>query len=323
MCRSGDKGHLFTPMYRETRGRIRSTGLEMSYILPPSGYCAFTRNGYQHHNHSGVTILPKHNQKVTVGVPDPCESAYRVDHDEVTDSGSLIGAGVLPFTVHPETGVIYFLLGKEHFVPGWRGSNCWSAFEGGVKAVDENVFCTAAREYMEESLGVLHPTCSKEDIERLAKQMQEGEDYALRVTLCIAGEMPRVPRFHVTFVRYFEWVDNITETFRRQRLHLIKLSKSFADADRESCSASLSEEDRTHAAIVTRGVGDGQRLEVAVDFLEKSDVRLFSAAEMADVVLSGSPKEYMFRSCFVRTMGVVLQEFNRRLSFSSTSCGNG
>ena len=263
-------------------------------------------------------MLPKHSQRVTLEIPEAWESAYRIDDDELTGSGSLLGAGVLPFTVHPQTGVIYFLLGKEHFVAGWRGSNCWSAFEGGVKSADADVFHTASREYLEESLGVLHETCTKEDIRALAHRLREEEDYALRVTLCILSEDgKRQPRFHVTFVRYFEWRDDLAQTFRHRRFRLIDLSKRLLAADPEEQGhivSDLPEGERDHAAIVSRG-GETETMEVAGDFLEKAEVRLFSATEMADVVLRRNPRQDMFRSCFVRTMGVVLQEFGRRLSF--------
>lgn len=271
---------------------------------------------------SDAVMLPKHSQRVTLEIPEAWESAYRIDDDELTSTGSLLGAGVLPFTVHPETGVVYFLLGKEHFVAGWRGSNCWSAFEGGVKSADTDVFHTASREYLEESLGVLHATCTKKDIRNFAHQLREEEDYALRVTLCILSEdNKRPPRFHVTFVRYFEWREELAQTFRHRRYRLIDLSRRLGTAaDREGQQrvvSDLSEGERDHAAIVTRG--EGETLEVAGDFLEKAEVRLFSANEMADVILHRNIRQDMFRSCFVRTMGVVLQEFGRRLSFKGMS----
>ena len=263
-------------------------------------------------------MLPKHSPEVTLEVPEPFESAYRIDNNELTDMGSLLGAGVLPFTVNPQTGVIYFLLGKEHYVAGWRGSNSWSAFEGGVKSTDVDVFHTAAREYMEESLGVLQSACNKDAIESLAHKMREEEDYALRVTLCIlSGENNKRSRFHVTFVRYFEWCPDIAHAFRQRRFKLIELSKKFnaTSSDQEQQREivdNLPEQEQDHAAIVARV---GGVLEVAADFLEKADVKLFSAEEMADMVLRRNQKQDVFRSCFVRTMGVVLQEFNRRLSF--------
>lgn len=61
---------------------------------------------------------------------------------DITESGLLLGAGVLPFTFSPE-GELFFLL-----VPGWRGSETWSPFERGVKYCDnKDVLRTASREY--------------------------------------------------------------------------------------------------------------------------------------------------------------------------------
>ena len=294
--------------------------------------------------------LPKHSQKVTVEVPEPSESAYRDDrgNPEVTESGTLLGAGVLPFTVDPD-GRLLFLLGREHYVQGWRGSDNWSAFEGGTKTVDANVYATAAREYMEESLGVLHASCTPADIAEEARRMQKERDYALRVTLCIRSEDPkRPPRFHVTFVRYFPWRDGLTECFAERRNQLQDLAQRLQgldtlEAQREEL-AQCPEWLCQHAALVhktqpavtpsataaagppqqqqqmqTNEAATGGRIEILPDFLEKSQVQLWSATDMVSVVMRRYSGQHAFRSCFVRTMGVVLQEFQRRLSFSKGS----
>ena len=256
-------------------------------------------------------ILPRHSETTTAttGIPKAFESSYWTEDCEITEMGSLLGAGVLPFTVHPQTREIYFLLGKEHFAPGWRGSNNWSAFEGGVKQTDQDVYHTAAREYMEESLGVLHENCTQHDIQNVREAL-ENKDYALRVTLCIsAGDTKRSNRFHVTFVRYFEWKDGIIEKFHQERQRLMNISKN------ATAEYIMDPAEKNHAAMIEKTTSPF--IGVAPDFLEKSEIKLWTSSEMSDIVLHQNSRYEMFRSCFVRTMGVVLQEFQRRLSFKT------
>ena len=68
-------------------------------------------------------------------------------------------AGVLPYC--QMAGKTYFLLGKS------RKLNMWTTFSGKDELTDESEFQTAAREFDEESLGVI---CSKERMLHLVQK---------------------------------------------------------------------------------------------------------------------------------------------------------
>lgn len=269
---------------------------------------------------NGVPQLPEQFEAInqTVQIPSPGVTAYstRVDSD-VTEEGVLLGAGVLPFTISPD-GTLFFLLGREQYVQGWRGSETWSAFEGGTKPHDANVYETAAREYIEESLGILHETCTRDTISDVRRSIENG-DYALRVTLCIKNSDSDAPskhhkRFHSTFVRLFEWDNGIMERFKIARDALTQLSYDLKNAARTDEPQIVPQTFRDHAAVVDKRIpGNATMLDVASDFLEKSEVQLWSAYQLKEVVLNTHKGAEVFRPCFVRTVGVVLQEFKRRL----------
>ena len=70
--------------------------------------------------------------------------------DDVRHYG--MGAGIVPVARAPD-GDLRVLLGRERFLPQWKGSCRWSGFEGSRKE-GETLLQTAVREFSEESLGV-------------------------------------------------------------------------------------------------------------------------------------------------------------------------
>ena len=74
-------------------------------------------------------------------------------------SRALRGPGVLVWATTP-CGDVVFLLGREGVVPGWRsGSERWGTFSGRILHAHESSLSCAAREFVEETLGMvpLHP----------------------------------------------------------------------------------------------------------------------------------------------------------------------
>ena len=120
----------------------------------------------------------------------------------------ICGAGILPFTVRTD-GTIVFLMGKERVVPGWRSSGKMSAFEGGHQN-HESATRNAVREFCEESLCVL--TNDDHTVHKLQSEL-EGGDYALRI--CMRDDI--LCEEHHTFVKRFEWCDDLCATFDRRR----------------------------------------------------------------------------------------------------------
>ena len=118
-----------------------------------------------------------------------------------------MGAGVVPVARDRE-GEVCVLLGRERFLPYWRGSCRWCGFEGSRKQ-GETVVQTATRECHEESLGTL-----AESIEALAQQR-----YWRRIVLRIARDA-RVERYHCTYVTVVPWDEELPERFVQTRLSL-------------------------------------------------------------------------------------------------------
>jgi 8-oxo-dGTP pyrophosphatase MutT (NUDIX family) len=95
-------------------------------------------------------------------------------------------AGVLPYAIVRKS--IVLLLGQEKYDPKWRDSDCWSDFGGRVeKDKDKSILETAAREFYEESGGVVMSLCDM-------KQRLQRNEYALYID---------VPQSKNTFYRMY------------------------------------------------------------------------------------------------------------------------
>ena len=118
------------------------------------------------------------------------------------------GAGIIPVSESP-TGELHLLLGRERFMPAWKGSCRWSGFEGSRKP-NESLLETAVREFDEESLGVIFP--DKEEVQDILTD----KDYMFRVVLRISNER-RSERYHSTYVISVPWDANIGNQFASRR----------------------------------------------------------------------------------------------------------
>lgn len=119
------------------------------------------------------------------------------DFEAINDQ--IIGAGILPIAVDLE-GKVRFLLGKERYINHWRGSLKWSGFEGGRKS-GEDIVRTAAREFIEESIGAVRIGTDEPSIESVIDHIRTGQ-YVARIVLCIlhGGDDHHDKRYHVTYL---------------------------------------------------------------------------------------------------------------------------
>ncbi len=99
------------------------------------------------------------------------------------------GAGIVPFRIVDNK--LQFLLGKERYDSNWKGSLCWSGFEGGNKHV-ESCEENASREFAEETLCIFG-----RDLASLQASLQE---FALKI--CFTFSRNHISRNHVTFLKY-------------------------------------------------------------------------------------------------------------------------
>lgn len=116
----------------------------------------------------------------------------------------LCGAGILPFCIS-DKGELLFILGKEQSVQNWKGSERWSAFEGGTKN-NENCIQNATREFEEETLNCL----TNKSTHVLEAELND-ELFAAKLSLSI--QYLNSKKIHVTYVKQFDYVENLESKF--------------------------------------------------------------------------------------------------------------
>lgn len=240
------------------------------------------------------------------------------DADDVERLG--MGAGVVPVAVDPD-GVVHLLLGRERFLPHWKGSCRWSGFEGSRKP-DEALRDTAAREFAEESLGVVL------ECDALARALRE-RDYWIRIVLRIHHDR-RAERYHATYVVPVPWDPELPKRFLRTRLDLEHVDRAAQEwryaAERALVEpAAAAERERQHARVeraltahpgvrVRRDPGTGALASVELnrDHLEKDQVRWWSAEKLGRVLDGrGTLGPDRFRPYFLPVLQTLLQELRR------------
>lgn len=183
-----------------------------------------------------------------------------VRDDAGSPTGRCAGAGVLGFCApHSEGGEVYFLLGKERNCPSWRyGSDRWSDFAGSCKD-GEAPEQTAAREFVEETMGVVPSAGGVAD---LALALERGE-HSLKVVVTIeSGE--HESKHHITYVKRVPWCPQMPEVFEATRSALLRLHEMCDLAHRQTaraaemlegspCAAAMGEPRRRPAAATLEG----------------------------------------------------------------------
>lgn len=145
------------------------------------------------------------------------------------------GAGVVPIARSPD-GEAHVLLGRERFLPQWKGSCRWSGFEGSRKE-SETLMDTAVRECVEESLASVGAPAA------LRARLTAGE-FWVRVVLRIHTERrpPAPERYHSTHVVPVPWDEALPERFQARR-HAIEVVDRNVQELRHTRPACLGTED--------------------------------------------------------------------------------
>lgn len=149
------------------------------------------------------------------------------------DYSHIIGAALLPFARCPRTGICFFLLAREREFPTWHGANLWTHF-GGTRRRSESAEQCAAREFIEESLGMVRyhsrddtmPLSVAKDAQGIASSLVRGE-YAYKYVHLQDG-MPR----YVVFVREIPWDASCVLRFRSVRSIMLRLNTTYRTLDR-------------------------------------------------------------------------------------------
>ncbi len=132
----------------------------------------------------------------------------------------IIGAGILPVSVD-DHGHVRLLLGKERYINHWRGSLKWSGFEGGRKT-GEQIEHTAAREFVEESIGVVSIDGCAATIDSVERFVNSNQ-YVARIVLCITHGDNAEKRYHVTYLVQVPYDKEYTTKFTGRRRNVIDL----------------------------------------------------------------------------------------------------
>ena len=177
------------------------------------------------------------------------------DYDWDVVEPLISGAGIIPVFVN-DAGLASLMLGKERFVSQWRGSHKWSGFEGGRKS-GESVEETAAREFIEESLGVLQLEVGVQPTIDSVVQHIRRQRYVARILLGITNSKKLPPgcnRYHVTYIIQLpECGQGIGDEFTARREGLLKLQRQMRQyfANGEAAVQRLPSASRWHV-----GAGD-------------------------------------------------------------------
>lgn len=133
------------------------------------------------------------------------------------------GAGIIPVARAP-TGELLLLLGRERFLPQWKGSCRWSGFEGSRKS-NESLPETAIREFTEESLGVVFES------EDVVRTIVRDKSYWLRVVLRISSDK-RAERYHTTYVVTVPYDQSLVDRFAKKRQDIECLDRMSREMER-------------------------------------------------------------------------------------------
>lgn len=176
-------------------------------------------------------------------------------------SSQVIGAGIIPVSIDDEN-TVRLLLGKERYISHWRGSLKWSGFEGGRKA-GETIEQTAAREFMEESMGVVQLEDAAPTVDRVTNFLL-ADKYIARIVLCIVHGERQERRYHVTYlvqVAYRSEYQTIFLDRRRLFLELQQKTLQISRLKETAMELGFPCENEAHEGLQVREIVSVQTLE--------------------------------------------------------------
>lgn len=151
------------------------------------------------------------------------------DVDEATS------AGIMPFAL--KEGEVYFLLAQERTQINWKGSLRWSSFEGGRKA-GESAQTSAAREFLEESMGVVNLRDWDESDQSCASIARHlDERCAAQLLVKVNCRNSRV-RYHLMYLALVTYRESLPSEFDLLNKALLRLNEM-----NEEVKAALEERD--------------------------------------------------------------------------------
>lgn len=254
--------------------------------------------------------------------------------NETDSTCKLVGGSMLTFSIDPQWGNMYFWLGKERRNSRWpEGSETWSDF-GGRPHELEGSHDIAAREFVEESCGMLRyfpsDVCPRRAWTDIAADLRQG-NYLFRITMWTTTA-EGVKKLFVTYVKQIPWQPQAAEEYDRSMTTLVHIKMALkhggaSDAvvprgfQSPALTTHIDPTDVTHRCH-----------HINRDYMEKETIRMWSVPRLREAIEGymgvgdGGPvrssqhhgpdtpvnigfrRVERFRRCFVTLMNCVIRE---------------
>ncbi len=210
----------------------------------------------------------------------------------------VIGSSILPFSIDPQYGGLYFLLGKEKKTFRYHDSERWSDF-GGSSPSSESAPMTASREFHEETAAVV-PFFKDEPLPRqnyqLIREALEHQEYYMLVEF----EHDNHTKY-CTYLKQIPWSPMYPMRFAQQLNKLIQYTKGKVPPETE-----------IHPAVTNIG----KKVHVNRDFMEKQSLQYWSIPQLKSAITASrhvlgmrSNRPEMLRDSFVSRLATILEQF--------------
>ena len=254
-----------------------------------------------------LILLPTVEKKICVV---EWRNFFSSDNDKTMESSSssptdpiVIGASMLPFSVDPFYNGLYFLLAKERG-GSWRGASKWDDF-GGKANVNEDPCDVAAREFQEESCGVVS-MFDNEPIPRrsfeLIADMLRSRSYMMHIDFQPDEKKRLVYR---TYVKQVPWQPEVAQKFGMLMNELVSL--------KNGRDVSISTFNHPAVYNITE---DRSGVKVHDAFLEKQQLAYWSIPQLRAALQKPKRliqirhgRKEMLRENFSRRLATILGQF--------------
>jgi hypothetical protein len=220
-----------------------------------------------------------------------------------------ISVGIICFSVEPKTQNIFLLLGKETCFKNLKSSRGVWCDLGGKPHALELPHETAAREFVEESMGCVQmfPTSMQsEDMQTEVTKLLKNKQYAKKIqvvskTYWKQNEMRRQDFIRMYYLKEIPWQPHIPQTFQVMRKHLLHIKNT---GKTSGCPFSM----RRHPALTLTFPCPS----VSNNYLEKCALNWWSLDRLNEVLQKkGRYKSQLFRKSFLPVLKIVVHILKR------------
>jgi|MDTE01.2.fsa_nt_gb hypothetical protein len=241
--------------------------------------------------------------------------SFQIDDAEFNLSevdARIMGAGILPVRVVRDK--LQVLLGKERYIPNWRGSHKWSGFEGGRKPGEEIEY-NAAREFIEESISSVNLVDCDTTIPSIVEALK-AKKYVARIALCILhGHHHDERRYKIMYLMEACGNHDSEACFASRRRTLMRFDNESKFVYDPLTQARIVREYNNLDAACRSAIECDEALtvfRVQDDFLEKQSVQWWWLEELEQVLNNGGCLQTnFFRAYFLPILWRTVRELKR------------